>query len=182
MELKSGVSYAQVAPKLRDIEKTETGNTNAMNSQVILQPLKNWHLYSRYENGKVAGGFIEYVRMFSIVGMLVLLIACINFINLTTTRSEKRAREVGVRKAIGSQRKDLILHFLTDSFLFTVLAFVVSLLLDWLALPYFNSLTESEISIPFSSTLFWLVISVFVVLTTLIAGSRPAFTFRPFNL
>ncbi len=82
-----------------------------MKSYIILQPIKDWHLYNEYENGHVAGGFIEYVRMFSIIGILVLLIACINFINLTTARSEKRAREVGVRKAMGSQQKQLILQF-----------------------------------------------------------------------
>ena len=78
---------------------------------------------------------MEYVRMFTIIGLLVLLIACINFINLTTARSEKRAREVGVRKAIGSQRKDLIIQFLTESFLLTFIAFIISLLFVQIALP-----------------------------------------------
>lgn len=87
-----------------------------------MQLLKDWHLYSEYENGKAEGGFIDYVKMFTIIGAFVLLIACINFINLTTARSEKRAREVGVRKAIGSQRKDLIIQFLAESFLLTFIA------------------------------------------------------------
>src|SRR5207342_3826978 len=99
---------------------------------------ERWHLYSNYVNGKDTAGFLEYVHMFTIIGLLVLLIACINFINLTTARSEKRAKEVGVRKAIGSQRKDLILQFLTESFLLTFLAFLFALVLANIAIPFFN--------------------------------------------
>jgi ABC-type antimicrobial peptide transport system permease subunit len=126
VKLRPGVSFAQVSGKIRNIEKTETDNTNAMNSTVILQPLANWHLYGHYVNGKEQPGFLEYVRMFTIIGVLVLLIACINFINLTTARSEKRAREVGVRKAIGSGRKDLVIQFLVESFLLVSIAFVLN--------------------------------------------------------
>src|ERR1044072_1476716 len=106
-----------------------------MNSYVTLQPMERWHLYSNYVNGKDTAGFLEYVKMFSIIGLLVLIIACINFINLTTARSGKRAREVGVRKAIGSQRKDLVLQFLSESFLLTFIALIFSLLFVQLALP-----------------------------------------------
>ena len=96
-------------------------------------------------NGKDKAGFLEYVRMFTVIGFLVLLIACINFINLTTARSEKRAREVGVRKAIGSMRKDLIFQFLTESFLLTFIAFIFSIVLVQLGLTPFNELTGSKI-------------------------------------
>ena len=98
--------------------------------------MERWHLYSNYVNGQDTEGFLTYVRMFSIIGLLVLIIACINFINLTTARSEKRAKEVGVRKAIGSQRKDLIIQFLTEAFLLTTIAFVVALLFGF-SLGYF---------------------------------------------
>ncbi|HSC37295.1 MAG TPA: ABC transporter permease, partial [Chitinophagaceae bacterium] len=181
VQLKPGISYAQVAPKIRDIEKREKGNRNAELSDVILQPLARWHLYSDYQNGKDRGGFIEYVRMFSIIGALVLLIACINFINLTTARSEKRAREVGVRKAIGSQRKDLILQFLMESFLLSFMAFVCSLCFVQLALPAFNALTGSGIALPVGSGLFWMLMAGAVIITALIAGSRPAFYLSSFN-
>ena len=127
VKLKPGISYAQVAPKIRNIEHTEKDNTNAMLSYVTLQPLERWHLYSNYLNGKDTEGFLEYVRMFTIIGLLVLLIACINFINLTTARSEKRAKEVGVRKAIGSQRKDLVIQFLLEAFLLTSIAFAFAI-------------------------------------------------------
>lgn len=180
-KLKPGVTYAQVAPKIRHIEKTETDNTNAMNSDVILYALKDWHLYGEYTNGKITGGFIEYVQMFGIIGALVLLIACINFINLSTARSEKRAREVGVRKAIGSHRKDLIFQFLVESFVLTFLAFACSILFVQLSLPYFNTLIDKTISIPYSSVSFWIVMLAGVIVTALLAGSRPAFYLSSFN-
>ena len=115
VQLKPGISYTQVAPKIRDIEKSETDNSMSMVTNIILDPIENWHLYEKFEKGKPVGGFIEYVRIFSVVGILVLLIACINFVNLVTARSEKRAKEVGVRKAIGSGRKELVLQFLVES-------------------------------------------------------------------
>jgi hypothetical protein len=152
-----------------------------MLSDVIMQPLKDWHLYGEYKNGKAESGFIEYVNMFSIIGAFVLLIACINFINLTTARSEKRAREVGVRKAVGSQRKDIIVQFLAESFLLTFIAFLFSLLFVQLALPSFISITNNKISIPFSNISFWLIMLSCVVITALIAGSRPAFYLSSFN-
>jgi ABC-type antimicrobial peptide transport system permease subunit len=152
-----------------------------MKSYVILHPMKDWHLKAEYENGQNVGGFIEYVRMFSIIGILVLLIACINFINLTTARSEKRAREVGVRKAIGSMRKHLVFQFLAESLLLTFFAFLFSLLFVQLALPAFNALTGSRISLPFSNVFFWLAMLACVLITALLAGSRPAFYLSSFN-
>ena len=181
VKLKPGVSFAQVSAKIRNIEHIEKDNTNAMNSFVILQPLQNWHLYSKFINGKETGGFLEYVRMFTLIGALVLLIACINFINLTTARSEKRAREVGVRKAIGSRRKDLILQFLAESFLLTFIAFLFSVAFVQLALPFFNSLTGGKLVVPYSSALFWLIMFGCVVVTALLAGSRPAFYLSSFQ-
>lgn len=181
VKLKPGSSYAQVGPKVRNIEHTEKGNTNAMNSYVTLQPMERWHLYSNYINGQDTAGFLDYVKMFSIIGLLVLAIACINFINLTTARSEKRAREVGVRKAIGSQRKDLVIQFLMEAFLLTLIAFVLSILIALFVLPAFNALTESFISIPFANIYFCLLMIGCLLVTALLAGSRPAFYLSSFN-
>ncbi|PWU02943.1 MAG: ABC transporter permease [Bacteroidetes bacterium] len=181
IKTKPGVSYSQVAAKIRNIEHTEKDNTNAMYSYVIMQPISDWHLFSEYKNGKAVEGMIAYVKMFGIIGALVLLIACINFINLTTARSEKRAREVGVRKAIGSERKDLIFQFLMESVMLTVLAFAISLLLVEVALPYFNTLTDSKIEMPFASIGFWLIMLVCIIVTALVAGSRPAFYLSSFQ-
>lgn len=181
VQLKPGVSYAQVATKIRDLEKTEKDNSFSMATNVVLQPVEDWHLYENYENGKPAAGFIEYVRIFSIIGILVLLIACINFINLTTARSEKRAKEVGVRKAIGSGKKELIFQFLVESVLLTFIAFLFSILFVQLALPAFNTLTNSKIEIPFTTASFWIIAVFCVLVTAIAAGSRPAFYLSSFN-
>jgi len=181
VKLKPGINYTQVAPKIRNIEHTETGNINAMNSYITFQPLMRWHLYSNYINGKDTAGFLEYVKMFSIIGLLVLIIACINFVNLTTARSEKRAKEVGIRKTMGSLRRNLVIQFLSEALLLTVIAFAFSLLLVQLALPAFNTLTKTHISIPYLNGYFWLLILGCILLTALLAGSRPAFYLSSFN-
>ncbi len=181
VKLKAGISYQQVVPKIRNIEHSEKGNQNAMSSYVVFQPMLNWHLYGHYVNGKDGNGFITYVRIFAIIGILVLLIACINFINLTTAGSQKRAREIGVRKAIGSKRQELIVQFLTESFLLTFIAFLFALVIVQLTLPGFNALADTAVSIPFFSPVFWVSILVFLVITAVVAGSRPAFYLSSFN-
>jgi ABC-type antimicrobial peptide transport system permease subunit len=180
VKLKPGVSYAQIAPKIKNIEKG-ADNPYAKTTEVIMQPIAHWHLYTNFMNGKEAGGFVEYVRLFGIIGLFVLAIACINFVNLTTARSEKRAREVGVRKAIGSDRKDLIFQFLVESFMLVALAFGVAVVLSWFVLPAFNSLMDSQISIPFSHHRFWLLMGGCLCITALVAGSRPAFYLSSFS-
>jgi ABC-type antimicrobial peptide transport system permease subunit len=181
VELAPGITQAQIAPKIKGLLYKYAPQSRPVKPEVIIHPLKDWHLYSDFKNGKVAGGFIEYVRMFSIIGALVLLIACINFMNLSTARSEKRAREVGVRKAIGSQRKDLILQFLTESLLITFVAFVLSVLLVQLLMPSFNTLTTSSVHIPYTNPVFWCIMLAYVFATGLLAGSRPAFYLSSFN-
>lgn len=180
VKLKPGVNYAKLAAKIKNIEKGED-NINAKNSEVIMQPMPDWHLYSDYKNGIASAGFIDYVHIFSVIGVLVLLIACVNFINLTTARSEKRAREVGIRKAIGSQRQHLIFQFLTESALITFISFICSILFVQIALGPFNALTGTTIAIPFSNVTFWLIAIGCVLLTAFIAGSRPAFYLSSFN-
>jgi putative ABC transport system permease protein len=149
--------------------------------EIFFQPMTDWHLYGSFKDGVEAGGFIEYVRLFSIIGALVLLIACINFMNLSTARSEKRAREVGVRKAVGSRRQDLILQFLIESLVITIAAAGFALLLVQLTLSPFNLLTACAIAIPWSSALFWAIMAVYVLATGLLAGSRPAFYLSSFQ-
>lgn len=179
--LEPGVTYEQIAPKIRDIVYKRSSEMRSLKPEVIMHPVKDWHLITDFKNGKPVGGFVEYVNLFSIIGMLVLAIACINFMNLSTARSEKRAREVGVRKAIGSARIDLVYQFLTESVLITFLSFQLCLLFVQLAVPSFNALTGSFISIPYSSIGFWCIMIVFVLVTGLIAGSKPAFYLSSFN-
>jgi len=181
VKLKPGISYAKVALKIKDLEKTETDNFMSMKTNIILDNVANWHLYESFDKGKLITGFIQYVNIFTIIGILVLLIACINFINLTTARSEKRAKEVGVRKAIGSGKNRLIFQFLTESVLLTFIAFIFSLLFVQLALPAFNTLTGAAIKIHFANYIFWLIALCCVLLTGLIAGSRPAFYLSSFD-
>jgi putative ABC transport system permease protein len=179
--LTPNADYAKLAPKIRNLAFENGPKMRPGKPEVFLHPLKSWRLYSDFKNGKSVGGFIDYVRMFSIIGLLVLLIACINFMNLSTARSERRAREVGVRKAIGSQRRDLILQFLTESILTTFIAAFFAILFVQLALPAFNTLTNSEIHIPYGSPLFWLTMALYTLLTGLLAGSRPALYLSSFN-
>ncbi len=179
--LEPGVTYGQIAPKIGDIVNKRSPEMQSLKPEVIMHPLADWHLYNDFKNGKAVGGFIEYVRLFSIIGMLVLVVACINFMNLSTARSEKRAREVGVRKAIGSARIDLVYQFLTESVLVTFISFLLSLLLVQLTLPAFNALTGSDVHIPYGNIGFWAIMIMFVLFTGLIAGSRPAFYLSSFN-
>jgi putative ABC transport system permease protein len=180
--LKPNVSYAQVAPKIKGlVEKYAPATYGMMKQQVIMQPMADWHLYNVYKNGVATGGLIDYIWMFGVIGILVLLIACINFINLSTARSAKRAREVGIRKVIGSTRKALIAQFLMESVILTFLSFVLSLILLKLVLPSFNALAGTHIDIPYNNGWFWLIMVSYVLLTALLAGSRPAFYLSSFQ-
>jgi putative ABC transport system permease protein len=180
--LKPGASYAQVEPKIRMLIKKYAPPTyTTFHQQVMLQPWKEHHLYTEFQDGAFVGGLIDYVRLFSIVGALVLLIACINFMNLSTARSEKRAREVGVRKVMGAGRGGLILQFLVESVTLTALAFVLANVLVGLALPAFNALAGTGIRIPYSNGYFWLIMLSYVLFTGLLAGSRPAFYLSGFQ-
>jgi ABC-type antimicrobial peptide transport system permease subunit/AraC-like DNA-binding protein len=178
VELQPGVTEEQFAPKIKNLLQ---GHDPIHKVGIVLQPVKNWHLYSEFKNGKASGGFIVYVRMFCIIGALVLLIACINFVNLFTARSEKKAREVGVRKAIGSNRTSLILQFLTESVLVTFIAALFAVVIVQLSLPAFNVLTGNMLSIPYGAPLFWILLLVFILFTGVMAGSRPAFYLSSFN-
>lgn len=179
--LAPGVDAAQVNPLIENILAEKSADLRPFDPKLSLHPLTDWHLYNDFENGKAVGGYIEYVRLFGFIGLLVLIIACINFMNLSTARSEKRAKEVGVRKAIGSKRKHLIVQFLSESLLLTIISFGLALLLVYLALDPFNRLVGSEIRIPFGQPLFWLIMVGYMGITALLAGSRPAFYLSSFN-
>src|ERR1017187_6818087 len=144
-------------------------------SEIFLHPMRDWHLRSHWDNNGIkTGGLIEYVRLFSIIGIFVLLLACINFMNLSTARSEKRAKEVGIRKAIGSLRGQLIGQFYIESLLVVAFAFALSIILTQLVLPWFNEVASKRMFIPWASPLFWLAGICFTVITGIIAGSYPA--------
>ena len=156
------------------LKKEGIQNLKEGKSTFRLLPMRDWHLRNQFENGKQTGGLISQVRLFGVIGIMVLLIACINFMNLSTARSEKRAKEVGIRKAIGSLRGQLMRQFYIESLLVSLIAFVIAMIILRLVLPWFNNLYQTNIVIPWGNALFWAVLVVFILITNLIAGSYPA--------
>jgi len=167
--------------KLRNIDKEKA----KANPQVFLLPMNKFHLYSDYENGVAVGRNAQFVWMYGIIGVFVLLIACINFMNLATARSEKRAKEVGIRKTIGSLRSQLIKQFMTESFVVVFLAFLLSLVIIQYMLPLFNEVADKKMEFPWNNIFFWLIGLGFTLITGFIAGSYPAFylsSFKPIKV
>lgn len=181
IELKEGVRPEQLAPQLKTLICSKFPRACPFKPEPFLYPLKDWNLYTKFESGKMAGGYIDYVIMFSIIGALVLIIACINFMNLSTARSAKRAKEVGIRKAIGSKRNQLIFQFLAESVLLAFISFLLCLVIVQFSIPYFNELTGSAIHIPFTNVVFWFSMIGYVLFTGILAGSRPAFYLSAFQ-
>jgi putative ABC transport system permease protein len=149
--------------------------------EVFLQPMKDWHLRDNWKNGVNIGGRIQYVWLFGIIGLFVLMLACINFMNLSTARSEKRAREVGVRKAIGSARWQLITQFFSESFLVVFIAYLFSLVFVFLTLPFFNEVADKKLTLLWANPTFWLMGLGFCLVTALLAGSYPALYLSSFH-
>jgi putative ABC transport system permease protein len=177
-QINSKETFESITSKIKDIGKKHYPQSKP---EYFLQPMKKWHLYSEFKNGKNAGGSITLVRLFAIIGLFILFLACINFMNLSTARSEKRAKEVGIRKASGSARWQLITQFFIESLSVVIFAFLLSIFLVELSLPFFNEVADKKISIPGSNTLFWLVGLGFSLFTGLIAGSYPAFYLSSFQ-
>jgi putative ABC transport system permease protein len=146
-----------------------------------LIPLTDIHLYSDRVAELSVNGNIQYVSIFSIVAIFLLLIACVNFMNLATARSANRAREVGVRKALGSERSSLVSQFLTESMLLSYISLGLALVIAFLTMPLFNQLAAKEISIPVSSVPFWLILVLMGALVGILAGSYPAFFLSGFR-
>ncbi|MFC5410248.1 ABC transporter permease [Larkinella bovis] len=179
VQIADHVTMEGVSAKIRDVEKKHTSASE--NPEYFLHPMSRWHLYSDFKNGKNSGGGIQFVWLFSIIGVFVLLLACINFMNLSTARSEKRAKEVGIRKAVGSQRRQLISQFLSESMLVVFFALFLALLLVLLSLPTFNELAGKEVRLPYEHPVFWGLLLSFSLLTGFLSGSYPAFYLSSFN-
>jgi len=155
-------------------------------TRIFLNPMRDWHLRSHWDdNGNRAGGLIIYVKLFSLIGIFVLLLACINFMNLSTARSEKRAREVGIRKTIGSRRSQIVGQFYSESMLVVIISFLFSIMLVQIALPFFNEIANKQIIVPYSNPVFWITGISFAIISGFIAGSYPAFylsSFKPIKV
>lgn len=165
--------------QIRDITNKHIGGKEK--TEVFLHPISKWHLYSNFENGKITGGRIEIVRLFGIIAGFILLIACINFMNLSTARSEKRAKEVGIRKAVGAQKISLVFQFLLESLLLVTIAGILSIIAVFLVLPVFNVLINQQLALPVANWIFWATLIGFLLLTGLLAGSYPAFFLSSFH-
>ena len=149
--------------------------------EVFLNPMSKWHLYSKFENGKSVGGRILYVKIFSIIGLFILLLACINFMNLSTAHALKRSKEVGVRKTLGSSRKQLVFQFFSESFIIILFSFCIALILAFLLLPKFNVLTLKDVIIPFSESSFWINCFLLVSVTAIFSSLYPSFYLSAFK-
>lgn len=172
----------QVSAKIKDVKLNKLSpEERRYNPVVFLHPMSKWRLYSDFKNGVNTGGRISNVWLFGAIGGIVLLLACINFMNLSTARSEKRAKEVGIRKAIGSVRKQLITQFFAESILIAFLAFLFSILLVFLIIPSFNTVADKRISMPWLDPIFWLAGIIFSITTGLLAGCYPALFLSSFN-
>ncbi|QIP17851.1 FtsX-like permease family protein [Spirosoma aureum] len=184
-QLRDGITPEKTNAKIKDIVLKHLINDEVTQKstkpEVFIYPMAKWRLYSEFSEGKNTGGFIKYVRLFGIFGLFILVIACINFMNLSTARSEKRAKEVGVRKAIGSGREQLICQFLSESLLIALMALVLALGLVFIVLPYFNTLTEKQLVLQIGNPLFWGILLIFTLFTGLLAGSYPALYLSSFN-
>jgi putative ABC transport system permease protein len=173
---------AELSAKIKDVKLNKVSvEERRYNPIVFLHPMEKWHLYSDFKDGINVGGRIDNVWLFTTIGLFVLILACINFMNLSTARSEKRAKEVGIRKAIGSVRKQLISQFFSESILIASLSFLFSILLVLLILPQFNSVADKKIVLPWLDPMFWLLGFSFSIATGLLAGCYPALFLSSFE-
>jgi putative ABC transport system permease protein len=180
IRLRSGTDIVSFNKKIEPIVRNNASDRKF--NSLFLYPISKMHLYSRFENGIPVGGKIEQVHLVAGIGLLILCIACINFINLSTARSQKRAKEVGVRKVVGARRSNLVGQFLTESVLLCLIAGIIAIGLAFITLPTFNQILDKPLSFDMANPLIWVAMLIFVLCTGLLAGIYPAFvlsTFQP---
>jgi putative ABC transport system permease protein len=180
VQLKEGKDFAQVSANIKDV-RMKRDNPPGYKPEFFLHPMSKWHLYSDFKNGVNTGGLITFVWLFGMIGIFVLALACINFMNLSTARSEKRAREVGLRKSIGSVRTQLVFQFLCESLLTVSFGFLLSLVLVQLILPFFNEVADKQITILWANPWFWFLGLAFTFMTGILSGSYPALYLSSFE-
>jgi ABC-type antimicrobial peptide transport system permease subunit len=178
IQLRNNSSFSATDASLR---KFLVSRDHKDNREAFLFPYNKFHLYDEFENGKNAGGMIDQVKLFLFLALCVLLIACINYMNLSTAKSEKRGREVGVRKALGSTKTNLMAQFIIESLMLSFFSVMIAFVIVEASLPYFNNLLDIAVQIDYHSFLFWAVIVSLVLFTGFIAGSYPAFYLSSFT-
>jgi ABC-type antimicrobial peptide transport system permease subunit len=179
IEVDPNTDVSQLQSRVRDVIKA---NKSGSEEELMIFPLHRSRLYSEFVNGKSVGGAITYVRIFMITAIMILALACINFINLATARSEKRAKEVGIRKTVGSDRRQLVLQFLSETVLMAVMSFMLAIVLVEVLLPFFNTLVNKELAVDYMDPVVWGMAMAFILITGVASGSYPAFflsSFRP---
>ncbi|MFC0514821.1 ABC transporter permease [Mucilaginibacter angelicae] len=184
VQTKPGVDLEKISNQIKDLYISHISPEKAVKRKPVvkLQPMDRWHLYSKFENGlNVTSDELKFVWFYGIIGGMVLLMACINFMNLSTARSQKRAIEVGIRKSVGSSRSQLILQFYSESLMVAVFSFALAIAIVQLALPWFNHIAGKSMILPLTNHLFWLAGFTFVLFTGLLAGSYPALYLSAFE-
>lgn len=174
IQLQAGTDPAKVEAKIKDFVYRYMPKHPDSRLELALQPYPEKYLHSKLKDGKVDGGRIEYVRLFTVIAAFILLIACINFMNLATAQSVKRAKEVGLRKVIGALRSSLISQFMGEALLLTFFSIIIALALTGILLPFFNQLTGKQLILPVAQPSFWLALSGLLLVTGFVAGSYPA--------
>ncbi len=180
IQTKPGSDLKAIERSINDI-KYKRDESDKRISTYFAFPFSKLRLEGEFKDGKNTGGMIEYVRLFSIIAVIILLIACVNFMNLSTARSEKRAREVGVRKTLGSGKRQLVFQFFSESIILSFFAFILSVVAVYLLLPAFNGLVDKQLGLDLTQPLFWLGAIALILFTGLVAGSYPALYLSSFN-
>ncbi|HEV8506126.1 MAG TPA: ABC transporter permease, partial [Chitinophagaceae bacterium] len=190
-EIKPGLNFKSVYTNIRSAEfqnlkKLEDAKEAiARNPEVFLLPMSDWHLHPIDRNAAIDDKPVRMVLMVALIGIFILVLACINFMNLSTARSDKRAKEVGIRKTIGSVRKQLVYQFFSESFLVVTFSFIASCFLVYVLLPWFNNLSGKDMKLPLHSLYFWSMCACFIFITGVLAGSYPALylsSFKPIRV
>ncbi len=177
--LNENADYGSFESKIKTLRENYDKKSPEM--ETLLYPFSRTYLHSEFENGKEVGGRIVLIRMFGIIAAIILIIACINFMNLSTARSEKRAKEVGIRKVVGAQKKSLIGQFMGESILISLIAAIVALMIVLLVLPSFNTLVDRPLSLDLTNKWFWFAALITIGFTGVLAGSYPALYLSAFK-
>ena len=181
LQLRNDADPLKVEAKIKDFISQYIPKTKESYTELALQPYTEKYLHSTFKSGHIHGGRIEYVRIFSLLAIFILLIGCINFMNLATARSTKRAKEVGIRKVVGAVRSKLMAQFMSEALLLTFFSIIISVALAAVLLPAFNNLTGKQLSLPVRQPIFWATLIGLLVLTGFVAGSYPALFMSSLN-
>lgn len=181
VKLREGAILNELEKKIEGVVKEHSGYEDDEATYAFMYPIEKQYLYGKFENGTNVGGRIEYIQIFGVVSVFVLVLACINFMNLATARSFKRSREVGIRKVVGAGRGSLIVQFISESILVTFISLLLALMLTMLLLPTFNLMTGKALTIDFGNSMYWMYGIAFLLMTGLLAGFYPAFIISKFK-